>query len=167
MALARAKYRAYLDLERRKYTLDELHEMAAMPGLFDVEGTPIDAGETSTVGVLCPLAIQIHGHVTVSLMLASHGGYSRSARERRKRAAVLSQQMRNGDADACFSSPTASARIARHRETGVGRALGEGEPRPPCEAALRARSGGAATSCTRSSHSSVTSALRIRSDLQQ
>src|ERR1700730_13861703 len=35
-------------------------------------------------------------------MSSSHGGYSRTARKRRKRAAKLSQQMRHGDGDAAF-----------------------------------------------------------------
>jgi len=35
-------------------------------------------------------------------MSKSHGGYSRTARKRRKIAALLSQQMRRGDGDAAF-----------------------------------------------------------------
>ena len=35
-------------------------------------------------------------------MLESHCGSSRSARERRKRAAILSREMRRGDSDAAF-----------------------------------------------------------------
>jgi hypothetical protein len=51
MALARAKLRTERELERRKYSLAELGDMAKMPRLFDVEGAPEEARDTLPVGV--------------------------------------------------------------------------------------------------------------------
>ena len=51
MALARAKLRTERELERRKYSLAELEDMARMPGLFDVEGTPGESLDTLAVRV--------------------------------------------------------------------------------------------------------------------